>query len=122
MELHGIYTDVLDGRADASRRDVQAALARGESVEVILDKGLIAAMREVGLRFERQEYYVPQVLIQDATHLPVLSSRARGPIGAGGGIVGEGAGSHETSGGVPAQRRRATRPAHARRIASTCLD
>lgn len=63
MELQDIYAAVLEGRADASRQCVEAALARGESAEAILNEGLIAAMREVGLRFERQEYYVPEMLI-----------------------------------------------------------
>jgi 5-methyltetrahydrofolate--homocysteine methyltransferase len=62
-ELEDIFDAVLDGNAEECRRSVQAAIAKGSDVEVILNDALIPAMREVGVLFERQEYYVPEMLV-----------------------------------------------------------
>lgn len=58
-----VYNAVVSGQADEARRAVEARLAEGASPESILREGLIPAMGEVGARFERQEFYVPEMLI-----------------------------------------------------------
>jgi 5-methyltetrahydrofolate--homocysteine methyltransferase len=63
MSLEQIYTAVLEGNAEACRQGVETILQSGEAPDAILHRALIPAMGEVGARFERQEYYVPEMLI-----------------------------------------------------------
>lgn len=63
MSLETIYQNVVDGNAPAVESGVQAALTEGIGVDVILNKGLIAAMDEVGRRFEEGDFFVPEMLI-----------------------------------------------------------
>jgi 5-methyltetrahydrofolate--homocysteine methyltransferase len=42
---------------------VRVALGKGTPAARILSEGLIAAMTEVGERFEKQEFYVPEMLV-----------------------------------------------------------
>lgn len=58
-----IYTNVMEGEADAVKEKVQAALNAGISAGVILNEAMIAAMGEVGRLFETGEYFVPEMLI-----------------------------------------------------------
>ena len=63
MELKPIYEGVIDGKAKDVEKNVQAALDAGVSAEKILKEALIPGMAEVGARFERNEYFVPEMLI-----------------------------------------------------------
>jgi 5-methyltetrahydrofolate--homocysteine methyltransferase len=63
MSLEKIYQDVIDGQASAVEAGVKAALAEGIAADDILKKALIAAMDEVGARFEEGEFFVPEMLI-----------------------------------------------------------
>jgi len=63
MELRGIYEKTIAGDASAVKELVEQALNEGVSPSEILSGYLIPAMTEVGARFERQEYYVPEMLI-----------------------------------------------------------
>jgi 5-methyltetrahydrofolate--homocysteine methyltransferase len=65
MESHikEIYTNVIEGKADAVKEKIQAALNAGVASSVILNEGMIAAMGQVGRLFEEGEYYVPEMLI-----------------------------------------------------------
>ena len=63
MNLTEIYEYVIDGNAPQVKAGVQAALAQGLSADVILNQALIAAMNEVGKRFEEGEFFVPEMLI-----------------------------------------------------------
>jgi len=63
MELQKIYQDVIEGNASGVQAGVQAAMAQGVSADVILNQALIAAMEEVGKRFEEGDYFVPEMLI-----------------------------------------------------------
>jgi 5-methyltetrahydrofolate--homocysteine methyltransferase len=63
MDLKEIYQNVVDGEAEAVQTGVKAALAAGVAPEEILAKGLIAAMDEVGQRFEEGDLFVPEMLI-----------------------------------------------------------
>lgn len=58
-----IHTNIIEGKADAVREEVQAALNAGIAVPVILNEGMIAAISEVGRLFEIGEYYVPEMLV-----------------------------------------------------------
>lgn len=63
MELAEIYQSVIDGDAPEVQAGVQAALSQGIQADAILNQGLIAAMEEVGRRFEEGEFFVPEMLI-----------------------------------------------------------
>jgi len=54
---------VIAGRKAEAERHVAQALTAGLSPQSILTEGLIAPMAEVGARFERGEFYVPEMLI-----------------------------------------------------------
>jgi len=63
MEIKEIYQNVIEGNAPAVQAGVNAALAQGLAADVILSQALIAAMEEVGKRFEEGEFFVPEMLI-----------------------------------------------------------
>lgn len=58
-----IYANILEGKADETKAEVQAALNAGVAVSIILNEGMIAAISEVGRLFEIGEYYVPEMLV-----------------------------------------------------------
>ena len=61
--LEEIYQNVIDGQAPPVEAGVQAALAQGVPAETILQQSLVAAMAEVGKRFEEGDFFVPEMLI-----------------------------------------------------------
>ena len=61
--LKSIFDNVLEGNKDEVISGVQEALDNNISVQSILNDALIAAMKEVGLRFEAGDFYVPEMLI-----------------------------------------------------------
>ncbi|RJP50417.1 MAG: cobalamin-binding protein [Anaerolineaceae bacterium] len=61
--LKKLFDAVLEGNFEDVKTNVQAALDTGLDPNIILNDGMIAAMREVGARFEAGEYYVPEMLI-----------------------------------------------------------
>lgn len=63
MNLETILQNVTEGNAEDVEAGVQAALETGVSSEEILNKALIAAMDEVGQRFEAGDFFVPEMLI-----------------------------------------------------------
>lgn len=63
MELNEIFDNVVDGNAPQVQAGVKSALDQGAKADVILNEALIAAMNEVGRRFEEGEFYVPEMLI-----------------------------------------------------------
>ena len=63
MKLEEIYQSVIDGQAPAVQAGVTAALAEGIKADAILNQALIAAMDEVGRRFEAGDFFVPEMLI-----------------------------------------------------------
>jgi 5-methyltetrahydrofolate--homocysteine methyltransferase len=62
-QIKAIYDHILEGQHKAVEADVQAALDLGLEPKAILEEGMIAAMTEVGRRFEIGDYYVPEMLI-----------------------------------------------------------
>jgi 5-methyltetrahydrofolate--homocysteine methyltransferase len=58
-----VFDNVVNGSKGGTEAAVRAALDSGLAPEKVLSEGLIAAMSEVGDRFERGEYYVPEMLV-----------------------------------------------------------
>lgn len=63
QQLHQIFQSVLDGDSASTSAGVLVALQAGEEPAKILQEAMIAAMAEVGKRFEEGEYFVPEMLI-----------------------------------------------------------
>ncbi len=63
MDLKEIYQNVVDGQAADVEAGVKAALAAGVPASDILSQALIAAMDEVGQRYEEGDLFVPEMLI-----------------------------------------------------------
>lgn len=61
--LQNLFEAVLEGNFEGVKANVQSALDAELDPNTILNDGMIAAMREVGVRFEAGEYYVPEMLI-----------------------------------------------------------
>jgi len=61
--METLYESVLEGERDETLEYVQKALDEGVAPDVILNEGMIAAMKEVGQLFEEGEYFVPEMLI-----------------------------------------------------------
>lgn len=61
--IDNIYESILEGDRDTATAGVEQALEAGVAPEIILQKGMIAAMKEVGRRFEEGDYFVPEMLI-----------------------------------------------------------
>lgn len=58
-----IYNAILDGDVTGAQNGVQAAIAADLKPGEVLGEGMIAAMKEVGRRFEEGDYYVPEMLV-----------------------------------------------------------
>ena len=63
MDLTSIYKAIIEGDAPATEAFVQQALEKEINPEDILNDALISAMDEVGKRFQKGEYFVPEMLI-----------------------------------------------------------
>ena len=61
--MEALAQAIINGKAPDAVALTQAALAAGVSPEEVLNKGLVAGMNVVGVRFKNNEYYVPEVLI-----------------------------------------------------------
>ena len=61
--IQEIYEGIIDGQAPLVSQKVQQALDSDVDPAAILNQGMIAAMAEVGKRFEEGEYFVPEMLI-----------------------------------------------------------
>jgi len=61
-DLGALSEAVIKGDINAATAETQKALDSGNSAQDILDKGLIAAMDEVGRRFSKGLLFVPQML------------------------------------------------------------
>jgi 5-methyltetrahydrofolate--homocysteine methyltransferase len=58
-----LYTAVIDGDTSTVKAQAQQCIDAGMPAETVLNEGLIAAMKEVGRRFEEGEYFLPEMLI-----------------------------------------------------------
>ena len=61
-EFKALTDAVIKGDIEAAVAETQSALDAGSNVQDILDKGLIAAMDEVGEKFSTGQMFVPQML------------------------------------------------------------
>jgi 5-methyltetrahydrofolate--homocysteine methyltransferase len=61
--LKKLFDAVVDGDYEGVKSNLQAALDAKLDPTIILNDGMIAAMSEVGCRFEAGDYYVPEMLI-----------------------------------------------------------
>lgn len=61
-KLKALYTAVLEGERNSVRKEVQTLLADQVPAQLLLTT-MSAAMNEVGKRFEKGEYFVPEMLI-----------------------------------------------------------
>ena len=61
-ELKALTDAVIKGDIQTAVAETQSALDAGSNVQDILDKGLIAAMDEVGEKFSTGQMFVPQML------------------------------------------------------------
>jgi 5-methyltetrahydrofolate--homocysteine methyltransferase len=62
-KMSSLYNAILDGDVAGAKDGVQVALEVGLEAGDILSEGMIAAMKEVGRRFEEGDYYVPEMLV-----------------------------------------------------------
>jgi methylmalonyl-CoA mutase cobalamin-binding domain/chain len=86
--LQGLYEKTLVGDAPAVRDLTNAGLEEGLDPEKMLYEGLIPSLEEVGARFERGDFFVPEMLIaaramQGALDIlrPLLAETGAKPIG-----------------------------------------
>lgn len=63
MDLKTIFDNVIEGAAPDVEAGVKEALAAGIGADVILKDALIAAMDEVGSRYEEGDIFVPEMLV-----------------------------------------------------------
>jgi len=63
MDLKIIFQNVIEGNTEEVEAGVNAALAEGIGANTILNQALIAAMDEIGRRFEEGDLYVPEMLV-----------------------------------------------------------
>ena len=61
--MNELYQCVIDGQKNEVENLVNQAIISGISPVTILNQGMIAAMSEVGRRFEAGDFYVPEMLI-----------------------------------------------------------
>lgn len=59
---HPIFTDVVKGNHRRILEDVKEALSEGEKPSEIVDKHLIPAINETGELFDKQIYFLPQLI------------------------------------------------------------
>ena len=87
-DLKALADAIIKGDQNAAVAITKAALSEGMAAKDILDNGLIAGMDVVGVRFKRNEVYIPEVLIsaramKSATEIlePELAKAGVEPIG-----------------------------------------
>jgi 5-methyltetrahydrofolate--homocysteine methyltransferase len=86
--LQALYEDTLVGKAPEVRANVEAGLEDDLGPDRMLFEALIPSLEEVGARFERGDYFVPEMLIaaramQGALDIlrPLLAETGAKPIG-----------------------------------------
>lgn len=63
LQIQAISDAVIDGDPDASTEATQSALASNVDPLLILNDGLMRGAEEVGKRFERGEYFLPELML-----------------------------------------------------------
>ena len=87
-DLQPLYDAVVRGDANAARTLTADGLAAGLDPLALLNHQMIPAMDEVGQRFERKEYFVPELLLSARAMKasmellrPLLAARGAEPVG-----------------------------------------
>jgi 5-methyltetrahydrofolate--homocysteine methyltransferase len=62
-DLKGLAEAIIGGQRDKAKELTQKAIAEKVAPKEIIEKGLIAGMNVVGVKFKANEFYVPEVLI-----------------------------------------------------------
>ncbi|MFH0795199.1 MAG: corrinoid protein [bacterium] len=62
-DFQAIAQALIEGNAARCSELTKAALDEGIAAEVILERGLIAGMKVIGVRFKNNEIFVPEVLV-----------------------------------------------------------
>jgi len=88
LDLTRLYDAILAGDAESAIQVTNEAIAAGTDPQQLVTEHMITAMDEVGQRFERAEYFVPEMLIaaramKGALQLlrPLLAARGIQPLG-----------------------------------------
>lgn len=88
MDFSKLSQNVQKGNARMTNKLVQEALENGVEASIILEKGLIPALNEVGIKFKNNEIYVPEMLLAGKAMSagikvlePLLSLTGAKPIG-----------------------------------------
>ena len=88
MDFSKLSQNVQKGNARMTNKLVQEALENGVEASVILEKGLIPTLNEVGVKFKNNEIYVPEMLLAGKAMSagikvlePLLSLTGAKPIG-----------------------------------------
>ena len=63
QEIEGLFNAILKGDAELTKEKVRTALEKKIDSSRILNDGMIAAMSEVGERFDQHEYFLPEMLV-----------------------------------------------------------
>jgi 5-methyltetrahydrofolate--homocysteine methyltransferase len=58
-----LYDSIIEGKHEVARRLTQEALNGGTDPQELLNKSMVPAMDEVGRRFDRNEFFVPELLL-----------------------------------------------------------
>lgn len=61
--LNTLFNAIISGDGSEVQKNVQLALEEKQEPTVILNEGMIAAMREVGRRYEEGDFFVPEMLL-----------------------------------------------------------
>ncbi len=61
--LNTLFNAIIAGDGAEVQKHVQLALEEKQEPTVVLNEGMIAAMREVGKRFEAGDFFVPEMLL-----------------------------------------------------------
>jgi 5-methyltetrahydrofolate--homocysteine methyltransferase len=87
-DLQGLADCIIQGKHKDAEALTRQALDGGVDVDVVLKEGLIAAMRVIGIRFGKNEIFVPEVLVAAramkaamAILEPILTACGIQPIG-----------------------------------------
>ena len=62
-DLKALADAIIKGDQDTAIEITKAALGEGMTAKTVLDDGLVAGMDVVGVRFKKNEIYIPEVLI-----------------------------------------------------------
>ena len=62
-QIRRIFDAIVKGNRPVALEGIQAALDAGIPVQEIINQGMIAAMGEVGHKFESGDFYIPEMLV-----------------------------------------------------------